>query len=300
MHELAHVFDLRDRITPALMAFPSLPRLLGLVLAGLAALVVLETASVRRRGYDLNTRRPAAADSVQQSADAVQPLAAEQRLVRLGAAASDSIRRADTRALIVSRSTGTFIPDILLLSDSTLQRWPDRRATPLRVYVSEEGPLSSGHLRDDYLQAVREAFTIWEGVELPIRFAFVTDSTMADMTVTWVTDFRGDPVLGRTKVVRDTRFWIIRAEVQLAMVRRDASGPLDPTVVRALAIHEIGHGIGLDHAADTTTIMAPKIRARALTMADKATAQLLYSVPPGSVVTRQRASQPLPRELPSP
>lgn len=281
------------------MSLPSLPRLLGLVLAGLAGFVVLETASVRRRGYDLHARRPAA-DSVQQSADAAQPLAAEQRLARLDAAAGDSIRRADTRALIASRSTGTFIPDILLLSDSTLQRWPDRRATPLRVYVSEDGPQSSGHMRDDYLQAVREAFTIWEGVELPIRFAFVTDSTMADMTVTWVTDFRGDPVLGRTKVVRDSRYWIIRAEVQLAMVRRDASGPLDPTVVRALAIHEIGHGIGLDHAADTTTIMAPKIRARALTLADKATAQLLYSVPPGSVVTRQRASRPLPRELPSP
>ena len=79
---------------------------------------------------------------------------------------------------------------------------------------------------------------------------------------------------------------------QLATMRRDASGQLDPTVIRALAIHEIGHGIGLDHAADTTVIMAPKIRARALTIADKATAQLLYSVPPGSVVIRQRASQP--------
>ena len=281
------------------MALPSLPRLLTIVLAGLGVLVLLETASVRRHGYDLAGQRPGA-DSVQQSADAAQPLAVAARSARINAATTDSVHRADTRAVIASRSTGTFIPDILRLSDSTLQRWPDRRATPLRVYVSDEGPKASGHVRDDYLQAVREAFTIWEGVELPIRFAFVTDSALADITVSWVTDFNGDPVLGRTKVVRDSKFWIVRSDVQLATMRRDAAGQLDPTVVRALAIHEIGHGIGLDHASDTTVIMAPKIRARAITVADKATAQLLYSVPPGSVVTRQRASQPATPAMPTP
>ncbi|MCC7052366.1 MAG: matrixin family metalloprotease [Gemmatimonadaceae bacterium] len=280
------------------MSLPSLPRLLGLILAGLAVLVLLETASVRRHGYDL--ARTAPADSVQQGADAAPAMAPTARASDGDRAASDSIRRAETRAMLEARGTGTFIGDILELSDSTLQRWPDRRATPLRVFISDQGPGTSGHLRDDYTQAVREAFTIWEGVELPVRFAFVTDSALADITVSWVTDFRGEPVLGRTKVVRDSKFWIVRSDVQLATMRRDNSGQLDPTVVRALAIHEIGHGIGLDHAADTTVIMAPKIRARAITLADKATAQLLYAVPPGSVVTRARASQPLPRVAPAP
>jgi hypothetical protein len=282
------------------MSPPSLPRVLGIVLVGLATLVVLETASVRRHGYDLAGAHTAA-DSVQQSADAAPALAdAVARTARANSAASDSIRRAETRAVIAARSTGTFIPDILLLSDSTLQRWPDRRATPLRVFLSDQGPKASGHVRDDYLQAVREAFTTWEGVELPVRFVFVSDSVLADMTVSWVTDFNGDPVLGRTKVVRDSKYWIIRSDIQLATVRRDASAPLDPTVVRALAIHEIGHGIGLDHANDTTVIMAPKIRARAITLADKATAQLLYSVPPGSVLIQRRAPQPPTPALPSP
>ncbi len=281
------------------MRLPSLHRLLAIVLAGLAALVVLEVANVRRKGYDLAGQR-LAADSVQQSADAAQPLAVAERTARIDAETSDSIRRADTRALIASRGTGTFIPDILLLADSALQRWPDRRATPLRVFVSDEGPVQRGRVRDDFLQAAREAFTIWEGVELPIRFAFVSDSALADITVAWVTDFRGDPVLGRTKVVRDARYWIIRADIQLATMRRDASGELDPTVIRALALHEIGHGIGLDHAADTTLIMAPKIRARAITLADKATAQLLYSVPPGSVAIRKRLAQPPVPAMPAP
>lgn len=279
------------------MRRPSLPQLLGLVLVALAGLVLLESVNLRRNGYDVAIRRTAA-DSIEHGADAAQPLAAQARAERLDAATGDSIQRADTRALISARSTGTFIPDILLLSDSTLQRWPDRRATPLRVFLSEAGPDAAGRLREDFPQAVREAFTTWEGVELPIRFVFVTDSALADITVSWVTDFHGEPVLGRTKVVRDSHYWIIRADVQLAIMRRDGSAQLDPTVVRALAIHEIGHGIGLDHAADTTVIMAPKIRSRALTLSDKATAQLLYSVPPGSVFTRARGARPVATAAP--
>jgi Matrixin len=278
------------------MRLPSLPRLLGLILGGLTALIAVERANVRRKGYDLVSVR-AAADSVQKGADAAQPLAVAQE-ANVSAEAADSSRRADTRTLLQSRSTGTYIPDILRLSDSTLQRWPDRRATPLRVFVSDAAPNGTERIRDGYLQAVREAFTTWEGVELPIRFTFVSDSTLADITVAWVSDFKGEPVLGRTKVVRDSRFWIIRADVHLATMRRDGSAALEATVVRALAIHEIGHGIGLDHASDTTVIMAPKIRARALTLNDKATAQLLYSVPPGSVTTQARIHHAAARTAP--
>jgi hypothetical protein len=278
------------------MRLPSLPTVLALILAGLGAAIMLERANVRRHGYDLVASNRAA-DSAQHGADAAPPLAG-QRIAAVSADVSDSIRRSDTRTILASRGTGTYVADILTLSDSTLQRWPDRRSAPLRVYMSDVAPNGIDRVRNSYLQAVREAFTTWEGVELPIRFAFVADSALADITVSWVTDFRGEPVLGRTKVVRDSRFWIIRSDVQLATMRRDASGELDATVVRALAIHEIGHGIGLDHASDTTVIMAPKIRARALTMTDKATAQLLYSVPPGAVTTQRREHQAAVRTAP--
>ena len=48
------------------MPFPSLPRLLAFILAGLAALVLIETASVRRHGYDLAGQDPV--DSAEHSA----------------------------------------------------------------------------------------------------------------------------------------------------------------------------------------------------------------------------------------
>jgi predicted Zn-dependent protease len=58
---------------------------------------------------------------------------------------------------------------------------------------------------------------------------------------------------------------------------------LDEEAMRAMALHEIGHLLGLDHTQDATSIMAPKVRVRDLSAADRATVRLLYSLPPGPV-----------------
>jgi predicted Zn-dependent protease len=59
--------------------------------------------------------------------------------------------------------------------------------------------------------------------------------------------------------------------------------PLDSSAVRAIALHEIGHLLGLDHTSDSANIMTPKVRVKELSDADRATARLLYTVPPGKV-----------------
>jgi predicted Zn-dependent protease len=58
---------------------------------------------------------------------------------------------------------------------------------------------------------------------------------------------------------------------------------LDADAMRAVALHEIGHVLGLDHTADNRNIMSPTVRVRALSSADKATVRLLYTLPPGAV-----------------
>jgi predicted Zn-dependent protease len=59
--------------------------------------------------------------------------------------------------------------------------------------------------------------------------------------------------------------------------------PLGPDDVRVVALHEIGHVIGLDHSLDTTDVMFAKTVKRDLSERDIRTAKFLYSLAPGSL-----------------
>ena len=57
-------------------------------------------------------------------------------------------------------------------------------------------------------------------------------------------------------------------------------------IALSIALHEIGHLLGLDHTGDQANVMAPRVRVRDLSDADRATVRLLYSVPAGRIATR--------------
>ena len=80
----------------------------------------------------------------------------------------------------------------------------------------------------------------------------------------------------------DDRWWIVDADITLALHHRDGE-PLDGAQVRAIALHEIGHLLGLDHTGDQTNVLAARVRVRDLSLADRATVRLLYSVPAGKI-----------------
>jgi predicted Zn-dependent protease len=57
--------------------------------------------------------------------------------------------------------------------------------------------------------------------------------------------------------------------------------------VRAIARHEVGHLIGLDHTEDESNIMSARVRVTDMSEADRATARLVYQLPPGSLKARE-------------
>jgi len=172
---------------------------------------------------------------------------------------------------------GTYIGDILLERDSALIRWPDRAAAPLTVWIQPRASIAD--FSADFIAQVRVAFASWDSLELPVRFVFVKDSATAEVHVNWIDRF-AEPISGRTRWARDENWTITDANIVLA-VHHHQGEVLDGDSMKAMALHEIGHLLGLDHTTDSTSIMAPRVRVRELSGPDRATVRLLYALPAG-------------------
>ncbi len=187
--------------------------------------------------------------------------------------------RASTRRRLKANQAGTYIADILEERDSSLARWPDRGGVPLKVWIQPQSGVVD--FTDGYVARVREAFEDWDRLNLPIHFAFVEDSTSADVHVNWIDRF-SDPISGRTRWSHDDDWEITDANIVLAL-HHNHGEQLDLESMHAMALHEIGHLLGLDHTRDSMSVMAPRVRVRSLSDADRATVRLVYALPAGSV-----------------
>jgi predicted Zn-dependent protease len=186
---------------------------------------------------------------------------------------------AEIRRRLAEGAPGTYIDEILLDHDSALARWHDRSSRPLKVWVE---PMSAVlDWRHEFVGRVHEAFADWEATGIPVRFFFVTDSADADVHVNWIDHF-DEPISGKTLWARDERWWIVDGDITIA-VHHNGGDALDASAIKAIALHEVGHLVGLDHTGDTANIMTARVRVRELSPADRATVRLLYELPAGSV-----------------
>jgi predicted Zn-dependent protease len=199
-------------------------------------------------------------------------------LRRVTPAGRDDDRERIRRALRNGES-GTYIGEILRARDSALTRWPDRHDDPLTVWIQPASGVSDWSAR--YVDEVHAAFVAWDTLHLPLRFQLVADSARAVVHIVWIDHFV-EPISGRTRWARDEDYWITDASIILAVHHRSGE-VLEDDAMHAMALHEIGHLLGLDHTSDPSSVMAPKVRVRNLSEADRATARLLYSLPAGPV-----------------
>jgi predicted Zn-dependent protease len=182
------------------------------------------------------------------------------------------------RAKVRDQEAGTYIPEILLARDSSLARWRGR-SRPVTVWVQSRPDIRDWD--DHYITAVSDAFMAWDAVELPVRFRMVRDSTEAEIHVTWIEKFN-EQISGRTRWSRDDNWWIVKADIILA-IHHQQGDRLDRSAMKAMALHEVGHLLGLDHTTNVGSIMAPRVRVRDLAEVDIATIRVLYSVNAGTL-----------------
>jgi Matrixin len=198
---------------------------------------------------------------------------------------------AEIRTRLELSAAGTYIGEVLAAHDSALARWPDRRGDPLRVWIQPIARIQDWSPAS--VSIVREAFLEWTETGIPLSFTFVLDSASANVRVTWIDRFN-ESISGKTLWTHDDYWTIMEAGIVLAVHHRTGEA-LDASATRAIALHEVGHLIGLDHTTDTTSIMTPRVRVKALSAVDRATAQLLYQLPSGPIGNGQAGARSVRR-----
>jgi predicted Zn-dependent protease len=191
----------------------------------------------------------------------------------------EQLARAESRRRIRASTGYTYLDEIVVRSqDSALHRWDDRASSPVHVFLPGS---TIANFQPAFLDAIRTAFRQWDEVGLPVRFDLEADSARSDVQFQWKTQFDIDRT-GQTDVSWDNEGRILSAVVTVALL--DPKGrPLSADDVRVVALHEIGHLLGLDHSSDSTDIMFGRTQARDLSARDIRTARMLYELAPGSL-----------------
>lgn len=175
-----------------------------------------------------------------------------------------------------TRTIDTYLPELLEMRSGWSYRWPDRHLEPMRVWIE---PSALPGYRSEFARAVEASFNDWASIGLPFIFTFVRDSARAEVHVTWVGRFE-ERMTGRTLWRHDRHGWIVGGSIELALHLPDGR-PVVLDGVRAIALHEVGHLVGLDHPSDETSVMASQVFVTQMNEADRRTARLIYDLPPG-------------------
>lgn len=193
----------------------------------------------------------------------------------------------DARDAILAAGDRSYLGRMFGETDSLLRRWDPAKTEGIRVaYILSDLPGWSSADQN----IVREAFASWEQVGPPIRFTEVFDTTGADIVVRWIEKFDIDRA-GQADLTWDHLGRITHAEMKLALL--SPSGRiLPPEKLKAIALHEIGHSLGLPHSDVIGDLMFPTADHPILTGRDTVTYSLLYRLLPGTIKWNADSASP--------
>jgi hypothetical protein len=194
------------------------------------------------------------------------------------AAPLDSLTRLTMRLRLVGEPERHYLDSLIAASDSILRRWPvgDR---PLQFAVVPGG--APGFL-PEMLHEARWAIDTWGPATVGLNLVEVSDTALAVMVIRWSDTLSGDRA-GFTDVTWDRAGRIRHAEVYLGTRSPNTGRPLLTEARRAVALHELGHALGLPHSPNPEDVMYPVATSTVPSDRDRFSLRLLYQLPTGWV-----------------